>query len=73
MSQYSRYMFRRPAQHASFCPAAGARAPRYRTFAERLGRRNAKSILLHYFSVIVLSYIVWTAREIVYKYSLKCE
>ena len=32
---------------------------KYRTFAERLGPQNAKSIVIHYITVLGLSYMVW--------------
>ena len=46
---------------------------RYRTFAERLGPQNAKSIVLHYLSVLLLSYVVWSCRAAVVSFSESCE
>ena len=45
---------------------------RYRTFAERLGPANAKSILLHYLGVVALCYIIWNIRLYILNYSAKC-
>ena len=46
---------------------------RYRSFAERLGPSNAKSILLHYLGVLTLSATVFKLRFMVIDYCNKCE
>ena len=45
---------------------------RYRTFAERLGPHNAKSILLHYFGVLALSYSLFSIRAWLVDYTDRC-
>ncbi len=45
---------------------------RYRTYSERLGPANAKSILLHYFGVVGLCYLIWQIRLYILYYSEKC-
>jgi hypothetical protein len=45
---------------------------RHRTFAERLGPRNAKSIVFHYIGVIALSYSLIALRAYVVEYAGKC-
>lgn len=45
---------------------------RYRTFAERLGPANAKSIILHYFGVIILAYSIFKFRILVISYADTC-
>lgn len=45
---------------------------RYRTFAERLGPHNAKSIVLHYFGVLALSYSLFSLRAWLVDYTDRC-
>ena len=45
---------------------------RYRTFAERLGPHNAKSIVLHYFGVLALSYSLFSLRSWLVDYTDRC-
>ena len=42
---------------------------RYRTFAERLGPRNARSIVFHYVGVLALSYTLFNLRALLVHYS----
>ena len=42
---------------------------RYRTFAERLGRKNAKKIILHYIGVLIVVYLILKIRSSTISYS----
>eukprot|EP00095_Tigriopus_kingsejongensis_P011177 maker-scaffold456_size166325-snap-gene-0.20 protein:Tk11177 transcript:maker-scaffold456_size166325-snap-gene-0.20-mRNA-1 annotation:"Uncharacterized protein TCM_039720" len=42
---------------------------RYRSFAERLGPKNAKNIIFHYVGVMVVVYITLTIRSMIIGYS----
>ena len=46
---------------------------RYRTFAERLGPSNAKSILLHYLGVLALAAAILKLRAMFIAYADTCD